>query len=141
MADPLLSNEDSGNPNPEGQGAEPAADNAWTPAAEEPQLEQLQEDKAGGKAPEGMSIDFLLDVPLSITVEVGRTKMLVNDFLQLGQGSVIELNKLIGQPLEILVNDKLIARGDVVVVNEKYAIRLTDIVSPMERVESLGSSG
>jgi flagellar motor switch protein FliN/FliY len=63
--------------------------------------------------------------------------MLINDLLQLGQGSVIELTKLVGDPLEILVNQKLVARGEVVVVNEKFGVRLTDIVSPMERVQSL----
>jgi flagellar motor switch protein FliN len=84
------------------------------------------------------SIDFILDIPLEVTVELGRTSMLINDLLQLGQGSVIELNKLAGEPLEILVNRKLIARGEVVVVNEKFGVRLTDIVSPIERVKSLG---
>ena len=86
----------------------------------------------------GQSIDFILDIPLEVTVELGRTSMLINDLLQLGQGSVIELNKLAGEPLEILVNRKLIARGEVVVVNEKFGVRLTDIVSPIERVKSLG---
>ena len=65
--------------------------------------------------------------------------MLINDLLQLGQGSVIELSKLVGEPLEILINEKLVARGEVVVVNEKFGVRLTDIVSPLERIESLGS--
>ncbi len=83
------------------------------------------------------NIDFILDIPLEVTVELGRTSMLINDLLQLGQGSVIELNKLAGEPLEILVNRKLIARGEVVVVNEKFGVRLTDIVSPIERVKSL----
>jgi flagellar motor switch protein FliN/FliY len=87
---------------------------------------------------EGQSIDFILDIPLEVTVELGRTSMLINDLLQLGQGSVVELNKLAGEPLEILVNRKLIARGEVVVVNEKFGVRLTDIVSPIERVKSLG---
>ena len=82
-------------------------------------------------------LDFLLDIPLEVSVEVGRTKLLINDLLQLGQGSVIELNKLAGEPMEILVNNKLIARGEVVVVNEKFGIRLTDIISPMERVQQL----
>lgn len=83
-------------------------------------------------------LDLILDIPLKVTVELGRTKMIVNDLLQLGQGSVIELHKLAGDPLEVLVNDKLVARGEVVVVNEKFGIRLTDIISPMERIESLG---
>ena len=74
-------------------------------------------------------IKMILDVPLKVTVELGRTKMMVNDLLQLGQGSVVELDKVAGEPMEILVNDKLIAMGEVVVVNEKFGIRLTDIVS------------
>ncbi len=83
-------------------------------------------------------LDMILDIPLKVSVELGRTKLLVNDLLQLGQGSVIELSKLAGDPLEVLVNDKLVARGEVVVVNEKFGIRLTDIVSPLERIEKLG---
>ena len=83
------------------------------------------------------NLDLLLDIPLEITAELGRTRMIIHDLLQLGQGSVIELNKLAGEPLEILVNHKLIARGEVVVVNEKFGIRLTDIISPMERIKQL----
>lgn len=83
-------------------------------------------------------MELLLDIPLEITAELGRTRMIINDLLQLGQGSVIELNKLAGEPLEILVNQKLIARGEVVVVNEKFGIRLTDIISPLERIKQLG---
>ena len=91
------------------------------------------------KAPSGgtKSLDLILDIPLTVSVELGRSKMLINDLLQLGQGSVIELTKLVGEPLEVLVNQKLVARGEVVVVNEKFGVRLTDIVSPMERVQSL----
>jgi flagellar motor switch protein FliN len=83
------------------------------------------------------SLDFILDIPLEVSVELGRTRMVINDLLQLGQGSVIELTKLAGEPLEIMVNNKLVARGEVVVVNEKFGVRVTDIVSPMERVKSL----
>jgi flagellar motor switch protein FliN/FliY len=82
-------------------------------------------------------LDFILDIPLEISVELGRTRMIINDLLQLGQGSVIELSKLAGEPLEIFVNGKLVARGEVVVVNDKFGVRVTDIVSPMERVKSL----
>jgi flagellar motor switch protein FliN/FliY len=82
-------------------------------------------------------LDFILDLPLEISVELGRARMVINDLLQLGQGSVIELSKLAGEPLEIFVNGKLVARGEVVVVNEKFGVRVTDIVSPMERVKSL----
>ena len=84
-----------------------------------------------------VNMEFLLDIPLEVTVELGRTKMLINDMLKLGQGSVIELSKLAGESLEILANQKPIARGEVVVVNEKYGVRLTEVISPMERVEGL----
>jgi len=83
------------------------------------------------------NMDFLLDIPLEISVELGRTKLLINELLKLGQGSVIELSKLAGETLEILANRKLIARGEVVVVNEKYGVRLTEIISPSERIERL----
>ncbi len=82
-------------------------------------------------------IDFLLDVPVTITVELGMTKMLIREILQLGQGSVVELDKAAGEPMEILVNNRLIARGEVVVVNEKFGVRLTDIISPSERLTQL----
>ena len=84
-----------------------------------------------------VNMEFLLDIPLEVTVELGRTKMLINDMLKLGQGSVIELAKLAGESLEILANQKPIARGEVVVVNEKYGVRLTEVISPMERIEGL----
>lgn len=107
-----------------------------TEAAEGTEPQELsQEEELAQKM---KKLDLILDIPLRVSVELGRTKMLVNDLLQLGQGSVIELNKLAGDPLEVLVNDKLIARGEVVVVNEKFGIRLTDIISPIERIEKLG---
>ncbi len=83
------------------------------------------------------NLDFILDISLKVVVELGRTKVMIRDLLQLGQGSVLELNKVSGEPLEILVNGKLIARGEVVVINEKFGIRITDIVSPIERIETL----
>ncbi len=83
------------------------------------------------------NMDFILDIPLEITVELGRTRMLINDLLKLGQGSVIELSKPAGETLEILANQRMIARGEVVTVNDKYGIRLTEIISPMERIESM----
>lgn len=92
-----------------------------------------------GQGQKGMrDLDFLLDIPLEISVELGRTKMMINDLLQLGQGSVIELSKLAGEPLEILINHKLVARGEAVVVNEKFGVRVTDIISTTERVKQLG---
>jgi flagellar motor switch protein FliN/FliY len=91
-----------------------------------------------GSAGDGsVNMEFVLDIPLEVTVELGRTKMLINDMLKLGQGSVIELTKLAGESLEILANQKPIARGEVVVVNEKYGVRLTEVISPMERIERL----
>lgn len=90
-----------------------------------------------GKSAEQKSIDFILDLPLQVTVELGRTQILINDLLRLGQGSVVELSKLAGEPMEVLVNQKLVARGEVVVVNEKFGVRLTDVISPLERVEQL----
>ncbi len=100
----------------------------------------VDEIKAGDDALNKLKVqnlDFILDIPLKVTVELGRTSVVVKDLLQLGQGSVLELNKLAGEPLEILVNGKLIAKGEVVVVNEKFGIRLTDIISPIERIETL----
>jgi flagellar motor switch protein FliN/FliY len=84
------------------------------------------------------NLDLLLDIPLEITIELGRTKMLINDLLKLGQGAVIELPKEAGDTLEILANNRLIAKGDVVVVNKKYGVRLTEVISPVERLEKLG---
>lgn len=83
------------------------------------------------------NLGMILDIPLKVSVELGRTKMPVSELLNLTQGSVIELNKLAGEPMEVYVNDKLIARGEAVVVNEKFGVRLTDIISPAERVEQL----
>ena len=104
-------------------------------AAEEAKFNELKSEQQ----PETTvrDINFLLDIPLEITVELGRTKILIQDLLKLGHGSVIELDKIAGEPMEILVNNKLIAKGEVVVVNEKLGIRLTDIISPEERVKKL----
>lgn len=82
-------------------------------------------------------LDFILDIPLDVSAELGRTRLLINELLQLGQGSVVELNKLAGEPLEVFVNGKLVARGEAVVINEKFGVRLTDIISPIERVKQL----
>ena len=82
-------------------------------------------------------IDFLLDIPLEITIELGRTRMLIHELLKLGQGSVIELEKLAGETMDIFANQRLIAKGEVVVINDKYGVRLTEIISPMERIVRL----
>ncbi len=100
--------------------------------------EASEENSEAALKKEMRDLDFILDLPLEISVELGRTKLLINDLLQLGQGSVVELNKFAGEPLEILVNNKLIARGEAVVVNEKFGVRITDIISPLERVKQLG---
>lgn len=91
------------------------------------------------KASEGVpgNLDFILDIPLEVSVQLGRSKMLIRDLLQLGQGAVVELEKMAGEPLDVYIGDKLIARGEVVVINEKFGIRLTDIVSPIERIKEL----
>ena len=83
------------------------------------------------------TLDFIMDVTLQVTVEVGRTRMTIQDLLQLGQGSVVELEKLAGEPLDIYINGKQVARGEAVIVNEKFGVRLTDIVSPEDRVDNL----
>jgi flagellar motor switch protein FliN/FliY len=85
----------------------------------------------------GHTLDFILDVTLQVTVEVGRARMTIQDLLQLGQGSVVELEKLAGEPLDIYINGKPVARGEAVIVNEKFGVRLTDIISPEDRVEGL----
>jgi len=87
--------------------------------------------------PQMKNLEFILDIALQLTVELGRTKMLVKDVLQLNQGSVVELTKLAGEPLDVFVNSKLVARGEAVVVNDKFGIRLLDIVSPNERVDKV----
>ncbi|MFZ5861432.1 MAG: flagellar motor switch protein FliN [Nitrospirota bacterium] len=86
------------------------------------------------------NLDFLLDVPLKISVRLGSAKMVIRDLLQLGQGSIIELEKMAGEPMDVLVGDKLVARGEVVVVNERFGVRLTDIVSTTERLQQLQKS-
>lgn len=90
-----------------------------------------------GQANAQSNISMIMDIPLKLTAELGRTKIVVSELLNLGQGSVIELNKLAGEAMEIYVNDKLIAKGEAVVVNDKFGVRLTDIISPKERVEQL----
>jgi flagellar motor switch protein FliN/FliY len=85
----------------------------------------------------GLNLDFILDIPLLVTVELGRARLPIQDLLKVSEGSVVELSKLTGEPLDVLVNGKLVARGEVVVVNEKFALRLTDIVQPNERLNQL----
>ena len=116
----------------------PAEQSQNKPEVEEinPKTQEANDAPQSSASPKnGMA--FILDIPLEITVELGRTRMVINDLLKLGQGSVIELSKLAGETLDILANQRLIARGEVVVVDEKYGIRLTEVISPIERVEKL----
>lgn len=119
-----------------GQGAAQAAQ----PAAPRAPMEEF------GSAPppislpanlDGPNLDVILDIPVSISMEVGNTDITIRNLLQLNQGSVIELDRLAGEPLDVLVNGTLIAHGEVVVVNEKFGIRLTDVISPSERIKKL----
>jgi flagellar motor switch protein FliN/FliY len=99
------------------------------------EFQQLQE-PAGGKSPQ--NIDLLMDVDLPVSIELGRTKMSIADILALGPGSVVELNKLAGEPVDLMVNNKMVARGEVVVVDENFGLRITQLMTPEERLKSLG---
>jgi flagellar motor switch protein FliN/FliY len=114
----------------ESAAAEPEA------AAEAAPFQELQAD-ASVQTDSEVSLDAILDVPITISMEIGRTKINIRNLLQLNQGSVVELDRLAGEPMDVLVNGTLIAQGEVVVVNEKFGIRLTDIISPSDRVKRL----
>ncbi len=101
--------------------------------AAKPQSKAAQRVEEGAK-----NLEFLLDLPLNVSVEVGRSRIMIKDLLQMREGNVIELDKLAGEPLDLYVNSRLIARGEAVLVNDKFGIRLTDVVSPSERIETLG---
>ncbi|MHB1216212.1 MAG: flagellar motor switch protein FliN [Thiobacillus sp.] len=112
------------------------APQATAPAAASP---EIFKELTGTTAPGGMAkeIDFILDIPVLLTVELGRTKITIKNLLQLAQGSVVELDGLAGEPMDVLVNGCLIAQGEVVVVNDKFGVRLTDIITPAERIRKL----
>jgi len=95
------------------------------------------EDTSSGPAAEEENLDVILDIPVTISMEIGRTNISIRNLLQLNQGSVVELDRLAGEPMDVLVNGTLVAHGEVVVVNEKFGIRLTDVISPAERVKKL----
>jgi flagellar motor switch protein FliN/FliY len=118
-------------------GTQVQSESQMSPTPEPPQPKAVARPDTPSEPPTGPGMEFILDIPLEITVELGRTHMVINDLLKLGQGSVIELAKLAGETMEIRANQKLIARGEVVEVNEKYGVRLTEIVSHAERVEKL----
>jgi len=98
-------------------------------------FEQLQDE--GGEVNLSPELDVILDIPVTVSMEVGNTDITIRNLLQLNKGSVIELDRMAGEPLDVLVNGTLIAHGEVVVVNEKFGIRLTDVVSPSERIQKL----
>jgi flagellar motor switch protein FliN/FliY len=101
-------------------------------------LESLKESGMPMSAENSPNMDVILDIPVTLAMEVGSTNISIRNLLQLNQGSVIELDRLAGEPLDVLVNGTLIAHGEVVVVNEKFGIRLTDVISPAERIKKLG---
>jgi len=103
--------------------------------AEPASFSSLEPNKMG--TPLG-SLEFIQDVPLRVSAQLGASKILVKDLLQLGQGSIIELEKAAGEPLDVFVGDKLVARGEVVVINEKFGVRITDIVNPADRLQQPG---
>lgn len=119
--------------------AEQAEQVAAAPPPVQPASGLFQE--LGGAAPASATIsqnlDMILDIPVQLTVELGRTKIAIRNLLQLAQGSIVELDGLAGEPMDVLVNGCLIAQGEVVVVNDKFGIRLTDIITPVERIRRL----
>lgn len=125
---------ESSEPNADGQ---PAPDENATAVAPAPAPAPVPAPVAPLSDAMQNEVGRILDLPMSLSVELGRTKMLINDLLQLGQGSVIELTKLVGEPLEVLVNSRLVAKGEVVVVNEKFGIRITEISSPQDRIQTM----
>ncbi|MFT3931525.1 MAG: flagellar motor switch protein FliN [Spongiibacteraceae bacterium] len=113
---------------------EPAAPAA--PAAQRAEFDEFDV-TARNQRPGAPDLDVILDIPVRISMEVGNTEITIRNLLQLNQGSVIELDRLAGEPLDVLVNGTLIAHGEVVVVNEKFGIRMTDVISPSERIKKL----
>ena len=105
--------------------------------AEAAPLEELREEGQPFVAGDETNLDVILDIPVTISMEIGRTKIPIRNLLQLNQGSVVELDRLAGEPMDVLVNGTLIAHGEVVVVNEKFGIRLTDVISAAERIKKL----
>ncbi len=118
----------------EEQGDEPAAD------ADADSIQQVEATPLTNTSELGtgdVKLDVILDIPVTIAMEIGRTKLSIRNLLQLNQGSVVELDRLAGEPMDVLVNGTLVAHGEVVVVNEKFGIRLTDVISPADRIKNL----
>lgn len=102
---------------------------------EQAQLEKFNDDQVA--PPDEDNLNAILDIPISLSVEIGQTKISIRNLLQLNQGSVVELDRLAGEPLDVMVNNTLVAHGEIVVINEKYGIRLTDVINALERVKNL----
>lgn len=124
--------------------AEGAEEDPWAAALEEQATAEAEQapaaqlrDDSKGQGNADMNLDMVLDIPVTISMEIGRTKINIRNLLQLSQGSVVELDRLAGEPMDVLVNDTLIAHGEVVVVNDKFGIRLTDVISAAERIKKL----
>lgn len=106
-------------------------------AARAAEFDDLKQDGAQDAPAREVNVEFILDVPVTLSMEVGRTRIPIRNLLQLNQGSIVELDREAGEPLDVYVNGTLIAHGEVVVVNEKFGIRLTDVISPAERIRKL----
>ena len=113
------------------------AEQEQSESGENVELEDFGESSVGQTTNDNPDLEVILDIPVSMSMEVGRTSITIRNLLQLNQGSVIELDRFAGEPLDVLVNGTLIAHGEVVVVNEKFGIRMTDVISPSERIKRL----
>ena len=115
------------------------SDDAWNTGDSTAQAASFAELHGSATAESGsQNLDFLLDVPLEVTVELGHTNMIINNMLQLTQGSVVELDKAAGEAVEIYVNNKLLGKGEVIVVNERFGVRITEIISQADRIKNMG---
>jgi len=140
MADTGIENEEIGDDDPWGDALDEQAEGEA--AASDSESVGLSELIDGAEVEEGedgenVDLDMILDIPVTISMEIGRTQISIRNLLKLNQGSVVELDRLAGEPLDVLVNGTLIAHGEVVVVNEKFGIRLTDVITAMERIQKL----
>ena len=140
MAEDGLNNAKKGN----GEKDEPGMGDDWAAAlsdqeeASETAMASFDNLGDGAVSGENHNLDFLLDIPLEVTVELGRTKMIINNLLQLTQGSVVELNKAAADTVEIYVNSKLLGKGEVIIVNDRFGVRITEIISQAERIKNMG---
>ncbi|MDH4100584.1 MAG: flagellar motor switch protein FliN [Nitrospirota bacterium] len=135
--DKLLGNIPSSAPEPAPAAAASAPPPPQKVTVAPPPMAEFAASSGGSTTAPPKELDFILDIPLRVTAQLGRTKMLIKDVLQLGPGSVIELDRLAGEPVDLMVNEKLVAKGEVVVINENFGVRLTEIITPIERINKL----